>query len=158
MYQFLVPSLIAAFGWGVNPLFDRFAMKTLDKLNYMSIRLVTMGIIGLLCIVYIIKNNNKNMSDEFIKLKKNIWALNPIYCAIITAVIWCISILFYYTAISNTKNSVVNVTLISYTIPIIVLTILSYIFFNEKVSIKMILGMILTFIGLYITVKSNPNK
>tara|TARA_B110001450_G_scaffold249362_1_gene266684 strand:+ start:958 stop:1437 length:480 start_codon:yes stop_codon:yes gene_type:complete len=157
MYNFLIPSLLAAFGWGVNPLFDRYAMKYLDKYSYIIIRLITTGLIGLIGLGIILRKNTK-LKQAFNNLKTNIFKFNPIYCGIITAIIWCLSLLCYYTAISNIHIPIVNITLISYTAPIIFLTILAYIFYNEKINLHMIIGMMLTFIGLYITVTYNPNN
>ena len=157
MYNFLIPSLLATFGWGVNPLFDRYAMKFLDKYSYIVIRLITTGVIGLIGLIIVLRKNTK-LKYEFNNLKKNIFGFNPIYCGILTAIIWCISLLCYYTAMTNINIPIVNITLISYTVPIIFLTILAYIFYNEKINLNMTIGMVLTFIGLYITVTSNPNN
>ena len=157
MYNFLIPSLLAAFGWGVNPLFDRYAMKYLDKYSYMVIRLITIGIIGIIGLFLIIRKNSK-LKHEFNNIKTNYFKFNPIYCGILTSIIWCLSLLCYYTAMTNISIPIVNITLISYTAPIIFLTILAYIFYNEKINLHMFIGMVLTFIGLYITVTSNPNN
>merc|ERR1711935_1100884 len=103
-------------------------MKYLDKYSYMVIRLITIGIIGVIGLFLIIRKNSK-LKHEFNNIKTNYFKFNPIYCGILTSIIWCLSLLCYYTAMTNISIPIVNITLISYTAPIIFLTILAYIFY-----------------------------
>ena len=104
MYNFLIPSLLAAFGWGVNPLFDRYAMKFLDKYSYIVIRLITTGVIGLIGLIIVLRKNTK-LKYEFNNLKKNIFGFNPIYCGILTAIIWCIGPILLFCSCVKSNSS-----------------------------------------------------
>lgn len=156
MYTYLFPSVIAAVGWGILPLIDRFGMQDIDRFNYTSIKLLSYGIFGLIYICINIKSVTKNIKNA---QNLNLLGLkfNPIFNAIISGLVSTIALVFYYTAISNKKFPLVNVTLVAYTVPVIVLTFLSYIFLNEQINLKMIAGIVITFIGLYITMTNNKN-
>ena len=156
MYNYLFPSVIAAVGWGILPLIDRFGMQDIDRFNYTAVKLLSYGIFGIIYVFINLKSVVKN-----IKNAKNLnllgFKFNPIFNAIISGLVSTIALIFYYTAISNKKFPLVNVTLVAYTLPVVVLTFLSYLFLNEKVNLKMIFGIVITFIGLYITMTNNEN-
>ena len=157
MYNYLFPSVIAAVGWGITPIIDRYGMKHIEKFNYTSLKLFFFGFFGLIYIIYNFKNIISNIKEAESLRIFNI-KYNPIINALLSGFISSIALIFYYSAISNIKFPIINVTLVSYTMPIIVLTLLSYIFLNEKINLKMVVGVIITFIGLYITITNNENK
>lgn len=142
MYSYLIPTLVSSLGWGLTPIIDRFGLKYVNTYNYLSIRLITIGICGLIYILCFRNNISFPINYGF----------NPIYYAILSGFVFSISLLFYYIALSDLKISIVNITILTYTVPFIIVTILSYLFFNEKINIKKALGIIVTMIGIYYTI------
>jgi len=145
MYNYLFLTLLSSLGWGLTPIIDRQGLKYVDKYNYLSIRLITIGICGLFYIICFGNNSNKIVSTKF----------HPIFYAILSGIVWCISILFYYLALSDLRIPLVNITILSYTLPFILVTILSYLFFDEPINYKKAFGLGITIYGIYVTITNN---
>ena len=65
---------------------------------------------------------------------------------------------FSYLFALSYKTSLVNVITISYILPVIIMAILSVYVFNHTITPKMIIGMFITFFGIYYTISNNPNR
>ena len=57
--------------------------------------------------------------------------------------------LFYLKALSQAKYTV-EIVIITYVLPIFIVSFLSYIFFKEKFNLKMVIGVILAITGITI--------
>lgn len=65
--------------------------------------------------------------------------------------------MLYYVALSSARSSIIQITLISFCLPVIIVAILSNIVYKDKINSKMVLGILLTLLGISITVIYNPN-
>jgi drug/metabolite transporter (DMT)-like permease len=57
--------------------------------------------------------------------------------------------------LSDLKIPLVNITILSYTLPVIIVTILSFLFFNEKINLKKAIGLAITIFGIYFTITND---
>ena len=142
----VIPSLIASLGWGLSPIFDRYALKYFNK-QYMlvnSLKILFGGIFGILFLLFIYYK--KNFKEDLYNKKHHIGA---IFVLLSTICSFILGYLYYYKALSNSKSTTL-VALITYVIPIFHIALLSYLILDEKVNVGMILGFILSVTGICI--------
>lgn len=144
-------SFAAAFGWGISPILARMALEHYDNVTFIILRALIIGIICLSFMVY----KKKNVSKQIIK--NGIISLPFLYIFLASIVVFIGSIC-YYTAMHRSSHETIMISLISYILPLIVITLASYFYFGDKINIKMSIGMILTIIGVTMVVYYNPNK
>ncbi len=150
MIDSLMLSFAAAFGWGFSPIFARIALKHYDNITFIVLRAI---FVGILCLGYILFSKNsirKQITKTGIKSK-------PFLYMTLASLVVFLGSICYYTAIYKKSQDTIIISLISYIIPLLVITLASYLFFGDKINIKMILGMILTIIGVSMVVYYNPN-
>ena len=63
----------------------------------------------------------------------------------------------FYKALYQNRESLAQITLIVFTLPIIMSALASPIIYKDKINIQMIIGIILSLIGISITILYNPN-
>lgn len=63
----------------------------------------------------------------------------------------------YYYSLVNYRSSLIQIVLITYCLPLVLVTLVSPIIFKDKINLGIILGLILTLIGIVLTVICNPN-
>ena len=151
MLDALMLSFAAAFGWGISPILARMALEHYDNVTFIILRALIIGIICLSFMVY----KKKNVSKQIIK--NGILSLPFLYIFLASIVVFIGSIC-YYTAMHRSSHETIMISLISYILPLIVITLASYFYFGDKINIKMSIGMILTIIGVTMVVYYNPNK
>ena len=151
MLDALMLSFAAAFGWGISPILARMALEHYDNVTFIILRALIIGIICLSFMVY----KKKNVSKQIIK--NGIISLPFLYIFLASIVVFIGSIC-YYTAMHRSSHETIMISLISYILPLIVITLASYFYFGDKINIKMSIGMILTIIGVTMVVYYNPNK
>jgi uncharacterized membrane protein len=139
----ILPSLIAAFGWGIAPIFDKLALNNLDN-NYFSVILYKFIFGGVLS-VFLLFIGFKKVFKFKLDNKKHIKGLIFILLSSITT--FLLGNLFYLKALSQAKYTV-EIVIITYVLPIFIVSLLSYIFFKEKFNLKMIIGVILAITGI----------
>ncbi len=145
-------SLIAAFGWGISPIAGRIVMQDYSNTTFVTIRAL---IIGLLCLIYLLYNQ-KSINNEFFT-NDNLINIRPFIFTLIGGVVVFIGSLSYYTAVYNSEKNTICISLISYIAPLLIITLISTLFFKDKINLKMIIGMILTIIGICMVIYYNPN-
>lgn len=153
MINYLLLSLAAAFGWGLSPIFARVVLQYYDNVTFVIARAL---IIGILCLIYILFNT-KNIQKNIYNTKGHI-KLKPLLYVVLGSMVTFIGSICYFTAMYKSSRNTILISLISYILPLLLISIASYIFFEDKINSKMILGMIITIIGLSMVVYYNPNK
>ena len=153
MIESLMLSFAAAFGWGLSPLFGRIALKNLDGLTFVVLRAM---IVGVLCLIYTLLYK-KQAVIKF--LDENVITN---YKPLIFLVIASLSVFFgsvcYFSALKNSLQNMILVSLVSYLLPVIVISLASTLVYGDKINKEMIFGMLVTIIGISIVVYFNPNK
>ena len=146
LYQVVFPSLITSIGWGASPYFDKKALKLIDNKyeHIFIIKLLFGGIFSFLIYLFAQKRFELDLSK-----KNNQKAI--LYILLTTIVSSFIAQYFYYSALSKTKYTTL-VVLITYVVPLVIITLLSNFFLKEKMNFGMIVGLVLCIIGVSIFV------
>ena len=153
--HYLVPTILSGIGWGIAPLIDRYSLQHLDGLTLISIRSAIVGICGLLLfiILKLLKKNKLHNNNKF--NGGNILILSIILAPIIDFGLGTVG---YYLALGQAPSSISQITLVSRAVIIIVISILSVYIYRDKINFKMILGIIITLVGLTMVIMCNPNN
>lgn len=136
------PSLIASFGWGVSPIFQKLNTDILEKDNLLAFFLHVSGI-ALLTIMI-----SGFFWNKLKKLKGNP-NLNKILVYTILGAFFSslVGYYFYFKALASTSQTTI-VVLISYIVPLVFTSVLSYIFLSEKFNLGMIFGLLISILGI----------
>jgi drug/metabolite transporter (DMT)-like permease len=149
MYNFVIPSLIAAVGWGVSPFLENIVVKETDFQTVLVYKGLIYGIIGLILFVTNVKH--------FLKIKEKYHVIKnkkvPLLILSLIAVIfsYIIGNVAYLFALGVNKNATMLVPLVSYVMPLIFMTFISYFFTKEKINLRMIIGILITIFGIGFT-------
>lgn len=146
LYQVVFPSLITSIGWGSSPYFDKKALKLIDNKyeHIFIIKLLFGGIFAFLIYLFAQKRFEIDLS------KKN--TQKAIFYVLLTTIVSSfIAQYFYYLALSKTKYTTL-VVLITYVVPLIIITLLSNFLLKEKMNLGMIVGLVICIIGVCIFV------
>ena len=141
----LLPSLMASVGWGMGPYFDKRALDFYDNNSVFMLRVIISGLIALILFYLFMKIKKKKIWNK----KKGINFI--IYSSLLTVFV---GTYFYFRALSKTKSTVL-VVLISYVLPLIIITFISHYLLNEKINQGMILGVGIIIIGMILFVSSS---
>lgn len=144
LYAVFFPSLLAAFGWGAAPVFDKKVLKILDN-DYHTLFIIKMIFIGLITFIYYLFNKKIDFTDN--KVRKSL-----IYIFMAALLTTLLGHFFYYKAMSRAKYTT-SVVLLTYILPLIFVSILSRIFLKEKFNLGMVFGMIVCLLGIVIFIK-----
>ena len=155
MYEFVLPSLVAAIGWGIAPFFEKIAVKNTDFQTVLVFKGIFYGIFGLILFLTNAKHFLKIKDKyEVIKNKK----IPLIYISLISVIFsYIFGNLAYLFALGKNNNSTILVPLVSYVMPLIFMTIISYFVTNEKINLKMLIGIIITIFGIIFTLLNTEN-
>jgi drug/metabolite transporter (DMT)-like permease len=149
MYNFVLPSLVAAVGWGIAPFFENIIVKKTDFQTVFVFKGLITGIFGLILFLLNAKHFLKIREKyEIIKNKK----IPLIYLSIIAVIFsYIIGNVAYLFALGKNTSATMLVPLVSYVMPLILMTLISYFVTHEKINIRMIIGIILTIFGIVFT-------
>ena len=131
--------LINIFGWGLKPLVEKIAVEHSSYLVFSNTRYITTAVISIFILA-------------LCKRKAIIGHLNvkTLYYSIAVAIIGLISIMSNYYLLSKyDANLVVGIVEPSL---VLVTLVLSYMFFNEKISTMRVIGIIIVAIGMGVTI------
>ena len=138
----LSSSLVSGIGWGIAPYLDKKALILLEN-NYSLVFLCKFIIGGVFAIlIYLFGNYSITNNTKF---KQSLMYM------VSAVIVWQMTHYFFYKALSKT-NKTSLVVLISYVVPLIVITAISRFILKEEVNIGMIIGLIICIIGLCIFV------
>jgi len=152
--HYLIPSFVSAFAFGICPIIDRYTSRTLNGLTLASSRGLITGICAISVFV-IIKILNKNNLKEGYEEKGNLIFLLVIISGLLG---FLLGHLGFYTALTTSRSSVIQILLITHSVPLIIVTILAKAVYGDKITIEMAIGILLTIIGMCLTVIYNPNN
>lgn len=151
--HYLTTSIISGIGWGLLPIFDRFSSRYIDGLTLASSRGLTFGISAALLFIVLLYKGKNSLSEGYKKGGNLLVAL-----LIISPMVgFFMGHVGYYLSLVKARSSVIQVTLIAYCLPVIIVTLFTPILYNDKVNWQMIIGVIIALIGIAITVIWNPN-
>ena len=151
--HYLVSSLIAAVGWSIPPLVDRFNLRYVNSISILTFRALIIGIIGIATLFIITKKNQINIKEAVQKKGKII-----IILLLVSAFSgYLLGHFGFYTALGKSRGSIVPVVLISHCLPVILVAILAPIIYKDAINFKMILGIIVTLVGVCMVIFFNPN-
>ena len=142
--QVVFPYLITSVGWGIGPYFDKKALKLIgNKYEFLFIcKLILAGLIALT----IFLAAQKRLTIDISK-KNNQKAL--IYLALATLAGGIIGHYYYLKALSNSEYTMWLI-LITYVVPLIIITLLSTFLLKEKMNCGMIVGLLTCVVGVSI--------
>ena len=142
----LAPSLISSVAWGIGPYFDKQALTLLNN-QYQLVFLFKFifGGLGALILLFMVKNRLDINFNE----PKNKKAIGLILLSSVSSLM--VGHYFFYKALSKSKYTSL-VVLISYVLPLLVISILSYFMLNEKINSGMVFGMGVCIVGISIFV------
>jgi len=142
----LAPSLISSVAWGFGPYFDKQALTLLNN-QYQLVFLFKFifGGFGALILLLMLKNR----LDINLYESKNKKAIALILLSSISSLL--VGHYFFYKALSKSKYTSL-VVLISYVLPLLVISILSYFMLDEKINGGMVFGMCVCIVGISIFV------
>ena len=151
--MYLVASLFSAIGWGIIPLIDRYSSRYVNGLTLASTRGLTFGLCAVIVFLVLLYRKQNNLEEGYSKRGKLL-----IFLIIISPMIgFLVGHLGYYYALNSARSSIVQIVLISHCLPLIIVCLLSPIIYKDKINWQVILGIILTLIGVSLTVIYNPN-
>ena len=151
---YIISSLVAALGWGLIPLIDRYSSLYINGLTLASTRGLTLGMCALVIFLILLYKGKNNIKEGY-KKRGNLL----IFLLIISPMMgFLMGHLGYYYALGSSRESVIQIVLISHVGPLIITSILAPIIFKDKLNWKMVSGIILAIIGVAVTVIYNPNK
>lgn len=149
MYNFVIPSLIAALGWGISPFLEKIVVAETDFQTVLVFKGLLTGMFGLIIFFMNVKHFLK-IKEKYhvIKQKKVPLLVLSLISVIFSYIIGNIGYLF---ALSINKNATMLVPLVSYVMPLIFMTIISYFVTKEEINLRMIIGIIITIFGIGFT-------
>lgn len=150
---YLGPAFIAAFGWGVMPLIDRFNLKHINSITLLGYKAFVFMIFGIIILYYGIYNNKLNLQKGYKTGGKKL-ILGIIATTFFAYILGQFG---FYKSIEMSPKSILTITLISYCLPVIIVAILSKILYGDAINFMMYVGIFITLVGISVTVLFNPN-
>ena len=134
--------IINILGWGIKPLFEKKGITYSNFINFANIRYIITAIICLIILLIYKKN------ELFADINKP-----TIMYSIIVGFIGLMSAFSNYYLLSKyDANYVIGIVEPGV---IIVTVLFGYLFFNEKINLKRIIGILIVCIGIYVIFNSH---
>jgi drug/metabolite transporter (DMT)-like permease len=147
LLDIILPSLITSIGWGISPIYEKKALFYLPPFMSVAIFGIFYGIFGIIILAClhiwkpeIIQNNKKDLGI-------GVW-----YLFVSAFFAYIVGSVFFFLALGTSKKANI-VILITYTLPIIIGILATIYMLNEKLNFMMGVGIVLTLLGLVITIK-----
>ena len=151
--HYLIPTIISGLGWGLAPLLDRYSLRYIDAMTLVSIRSILIGLCGLVTFI-ILKLTKKNQLQSGYNSGKSKFVMAMILAPVIA---YSLGHMCNFIALGRSPESIAQITLTSRALIITIVTLLAVCVYRDKINLKMIIGIIITLIGLSITIMCNPN-
>jgi drug/metabolite transporter (DMT)-like permease len=151
--HYLIPSFVSAAAFGICPIIDRYTSRYVNGLTLASSRGLITGICAI-SVFLIIKILRHNQLEKGVEERGSVILLLILVSGMIG---FLMGHLGFYLALSSARSSVIQILLISHCVPLIIVTILAKLVYGDKISPQMGVGIILTIIGITLTVMYNPN-
>lgn len=149
MYNFIIPSLVAALGWGVSPFLEKIVITQTDFTTVLVFKGLLTGMFGL--IIFFMN------AKHFLKIKEKYHVIKqkkvPLLVLSMIAVVfsYIVGNVAYLFALGVNKNSTMLVPLVAYVMPLIFMTVISYFVTKEEINLRMIIGIFITIFGICFT-------
>lgn len=147
LLDIILPSIITSIGWGISPIYEKKALFYLPPFMSVAIFGIFYGIFGIIILAClqiwkpeIIQNNKKDLGI-------GVW-----YLFVSAFFAYLVGSVFFFLALGTSKKANI-VILITYTLPIIIAILATIYMLNEKLNFIMSFGIVLTLLGLFITIK-----
>ena len=138
---------------GNYSIMDRYNLEYVNTITLVAIRAFIFSFVGIAIGVVAFYLKQFNIKEGYKKGGKLL-----LFMIIVSPVIsYGLGHIGFYKSLSLAKSSVLTITLISHGLPIIIVAILSTCIYGDKLNWKMIFGIVLTLIGLTMTILANPN-
>lgn len=144
-FYVLYSSLLTSIGWGAAPIFDKLALINNGndgRLLFFS-KLLSISLLFLLMILLLDFDFKENLKKVKNKTKFFILVMLSTFSSFI------LGYYFYFKALEKSKTTTL-VVLITYVLPITIVAILSNIFLNDKFNLGMLIGLIISIIGIFV--------
>lgn len=151
--HYLTPALVAALGWSIVPIIDRYNLGFINPFTLLTIRGCVYFIVAL-TIGFVAYYNNKFNIKEGYKKGGNLFLFLLILSPIIG---YGLGHVGYYYSLGMAKSSIITITLLSFCLPVVIIAVLATCVYKDEINLKMVIGIILTLVGVTITVLANPN-
>lgn len=151
--HYLSMSLIAAVSWGIFPLLDRYLSLYLNGVTMAFARGLVIGVVSIIMFTVFFLYKKTNLSEGYQKGGKMLIAiliLSPL-------IAFGIGHLCFYSALAKARTSLIQIFLITHCLPIVIVTIFATIIYKDKLCWQMVLGILLSLLGISLTVIYNPN-
>ena len=147
----LVSVLVCSLGWGISPIFAKKSMENMPHMISTAFYGLFFGLISIIILASLYLRNPNSFTKDVTNYPRGLgYAFLGAFSAYI------LGSLFFFHALKKSKNTAL-IILIGYVLPIIVGLVFAKIIFNDKINGMMYLGMLITLIGLIITIKHKPN-
>ena len=146
----MISHIITAFIFGLNPIIYKVLQNY--KINNISIIFIMVLLSFFICIPYLLYNNNyKIIINDINNIKKNNdFSIIGLLFIFVTLIYLICQYNYIVSLNSGEYKAAISVVIIS-CYPIITL-ILSYLLFNEIITLKQFIGIIIVFIGLFLLI------
>ena len=141
MLQVILYSLLAALGWGISPYFDKKSILASNDLK--SVFLMKFAWLSFFILLAGLSYYKNGIKIENIKK-----ASKPVFFASLALFVGH----FAFIKALNYSNNTTMVVLITYVLPITIITLLSYYLLNETINAGMLLGLAISILGIIIFV------
>lgn len=143
----LASVLVCSLGWGISPIFAKKSMENMSHIISTAFYGLSFGLISIIILATLYLRNPNSFSNDVSNYPRGLG-----YAFLGAFFAYILGSLFFFFALSKSKNTAL-IILIGYVLPIIVGIVFAKILFNDKINGMMYLGMLITLIGLTITIK-----
>lgn len=151
----LYNALLASLFWGLRPFTDKIILNN-TKLLPITIALLRNIFQSFIIIIlfFLIRNKLNSLLEIKKELKSN---FKIIFLIILAGFFATLGFIFFLFSLSENKNPLIVVTT-TYSLPIVIFSILNFLFLKQPIFFTNILGIIFIIIGIYFTSSNKEFK
>ena len=147
LLDIILPSIITSIGWGISPIYEKKALFYLPPFMSVAIFGIFYGIFGIIILACL-----HIWNPEIIQKNKKDLGIGVWYLFVSAFFAYIVGSVFFFLALGTSKKANI-VILITYTLPIRIVILATIYMLNEKLNFMMWFGIVLTLLGLVITIK-----
>ena len=147
LLDIILPSIITSIGWGISPIYEKKALFYLPPFMSVAIFGIFYGIFGIIILACL-----HIWNPEIIQKNKKDLGIGVWYLFVSAFFAYIVGSVFFFLALGTSKKANI-VILITYTLPIIIGILATIYMLNEKLNFMMWFCIVLTLLGLVITIK-----
>lgn len=135
--------IICSVCWGIYPYFDKKSLSIFTYELIFILKILFFFIVGL--IYYFLTRDKINVNS----IKSNQYLLG-LLLVFISSILSIVGLLYFFKSLNNCEK-VFKIVVFTFSIPIIITTIISHYVLNEKITLKSFIGIFLVILGLFLT-------